>query len=173
MIHEFWLIGEFWLNDEFWFIVWLIMMGWDCLTIAATKGTIVHPPGGMWTWRTTVMMMMPLGDNSWLDHQSSLAVISADISGESRRNEQRNENFACQYLKYPKGSLPHRKILRHVTSGFTSHPKEGVLRILIVLKNPSPLPRLNPRPLGPVASTITTTPLRRPWRVLQNTNNLF
>jgi hypothetical protein len=29
------------------------------------------------------------------------------------------------------------------------------------LKNPSPRPGLNPRPLGPVASTLTTTPPRR------------
>jgi hypothetical protein len=32
------------------------------------------------------------------------------------------------------------QILRHGTSGFTSHPKEGVLRICIALKNPSPWP---------------------------------
>jgi hypothetical protein len=47
-------------------------------------------------------------------------------------------------------------------SSFTSHPKKGVLRIFIALKNPSPRPDLNPRPLGPVESTLTTTPPRRP-----------
>jgi hypothetical protein len=31
--------------------------------------------------------------------------------------------FAYQYLKYLKGSLTRRKILRHGTSGFASHPK--------------------------------------------------
>jgi hypothetical protein len=36
-----------------------------------------------------------------------------------------------------KGSSLYRKILRHGTDGFTS-PKEGVLRICIALKNPSP-----------------------------------
>jgi hypothetical protein len=51
-----------------------------------------------------------------------------------------NEN-----LVYPspwdfKRFLTCRKILRHGTSGFTSHPKEGVLRIFIALKNPSPWP---------------------------------
>jgi hypothetical protein len=55
-----------------------------------------------------------------------------------------------------------RKILEHGTSSFTCHPKEGVVQIFIVLKNPSPWPGLNPRPLGPVASTLTTTPPRRP-----------
>jgi hypothetical protein len=43
-----------------------------------------------------------------------------------------------QYLRYLKGSLTCRKILGHGTSDFTSHPKEGVLRIFIALKNPSP-----------------------------------
>jgi hypothetical protein len=36
-----------------------------------------------------------------------------------------------------------------------------VLRILIALKNPSPWPGLNPQPLGPVTSRLTTTPPRR------------
>jgi hypothetical protein len=31
-----------------WLIDWLIMMGWDCLRIAATKGPIVHRPSDMW-----------------------------------------------------------------------------------------------------------------------------
>jgi hypothetical protein len=35
-----------------------------------------------------------------------------------------------------------------------------VLQIFIVLKNPSPWPGSNPQPLGPVASTLTTTPPR-------------
>jgi hypothetical protein len=39
--------------------------------------------------------------------------------------------------------------------------EEGVLQIFIALKNPSPRPGLNPRPLGPVVSTLTTTPPRR------------
>jgi hypothetical protein len=36
-----------------------------------------------------------------------------------------------------------------------------VLRIFIALKNPSPGPGSNPQPLGPVTSTLTTTPPRR------------
>jgi hypothetical protein len=55
--------------------------------------------------------------------------------------------FACQCLKYLKGSLTCRKILRQRTSGFISQPNEGGLRILIALKNPSSRPGLNPRPL--------------------------
>jgi hypothetical protein len=63
-----------------------------------------------------------------------------------------SENFAYQCLKYVNGSVTRCKILRHGASGFTSHPKEGVLRFFNALKNPSPLPGLNPRPFGPVAS---------------------
>jgi hypothetical protein len=48
------------------------------------------------------------------------------------------------------------------TSRLNSHLKEGVLWIFIALKNPSPLPSLNPRPLSPVVSTLTITPPRRP-----------
>jgi hypothetical protein len=39
--------------------------------------------------------------------------------------------------------------------------KEGLLRICIAVKNPSPWPGSNPQLLGPVASTLTTTPPRR------------
>jgi hypothetical protein len=39
-----------------------------------------------------------------------------------------------QYLRYLKGSLICRKILWHGASGFTSHPKDGMLRIFITLK---------------------------------------
>jgi hypothetical protein len=70
-------------------------------------------------------------DNSWLVHQSSLAVSPPDTSGTSRRNGRRSENIAYQHTKYLKGSLTRRKILRHGTSGFTSHPKEVVLRIFM------------------------------------------
>jgi hypothetical protein len=109
-----------------------------------------------WMWTRTAMVVVVAGENSWLVHQSSLAVLPAETSGASKRNGRRSENFAYQYLKYLKGSSTCRKILRHGTSGFTSHPKESLLRIFIALKNPSPRPCLNPRPLGPVTSTLTT-----------------
>jgi hypothetical protein len=41
--------------------------------------------------------------------------------------------------------------------------EEGVLRILIALKNPSPWLGSNPRPLGPVLSILTTTSPRQLW----------
>jgi hypothetical protein len=78
-----------------------------------------------------MVMIMPAGNNSSLVIQSSLTVLPAETSGASRRNGRRSENFANQYLKYLKESLTCRKILRHGTSGFTSHGKVGVLRIFI------------------------------------------
>jgi hypothetical protein len=119
-----------------------------------------------------MMMMMGAVDNSELVCQSSLAVLPAETSEASRRNGQRSENFAYQYLKYLKSSLTCRKLLRHVTSGFTSHPKQDVLRIFIALKNPSPRPWLNTRPLGPVASTLTAAPPRR-LEIIKSSNHVI
>jgi hypothetical protein len=76
-----------------------------------------------------------------------------------------NVNLVCPSPWYFSRCLTCRKILRHGTSGCTSHLKEGVLRIFIALKNPSPWPGLNPRPLRPMASTLTTTPPRRRFKV--------
>jgi hypothetical protein len=42
--------------------------------------------------------------------------------------------LAFEYLRYLKKSLTYRKLLRRGASGFTSHLKEGVLRILSPLK---------------------------------------
>jgi hypothetical protein len=54
-----------------------------------------------------------------------------------------------------------RKILRHGTSGFTSHPRARCAADFIALKNSSPWPDSNTQPLVPVASTLFTTPPRR------------
>jgi hypothetical protein len=45
-----------------------------------------------------------------------------------------------------------------------------VLRIFIALKNPSPWPGLNPRTLGPMANTLTITPLRQQANVKAKTD---
>jgi hypothetical protein len=126
MSFHFWLLFD-WLNDFDGVTL--------CLRTAVTNGPIVHLPGDTWAWRA-MMMIMPAGDNSWLVHQSSVAVLPAETSGTSRRNERRTVNFAYQeaYLKCLKGSLTFHKILRIGTSSFTSHAKEGVLRILSTLK---------------------------------------
>jgi hypothetical protein len=67
--------------------------------------------------------------------------------------------------------LLHAVNLRHGTDGFTSPPKEVVLRIFITLKN-RPRPGLNPRTLGPVASTLTTSPPRTTGCKIVNENAL-
>jgi hypothetical protein len=146
------------LNNNFWLSSLIDYDGVRlCLRTAATNGSI-HPPGDMWAWRVTVVMM-PAGDNSWFVHQSSLAVLPAETNlGQVGGMVEGVWILPTQYLRYLKGPLTCRKILQHGTSGFTSHPKESVLQIFIALKNPSPRPGLNPWPLGPVAST----PLRRP-----------
>jgi hypothetical protein len=88
---------------------------WNCCIIdwiwwgetMSQNGPIVHPPGDIWTDNHS-------GDDAeWgYLHQSSQAVLPAETSGEIKRNGRRSENFAYQYLKYLKGSLTCRKILR-------------------------------------------------------------
>jgi hypothetical protein len=144
---------------------WLITMG--VRLTPQNRGhhwPIVHPPGEC-EWRA-VVMMMPAGDNSWSVYQSSLAVLSVKTSVASRRNGQRMRILRIQCLWYVNGSFTYLKILRHGASNFTSHPKEGVLRIVIALKNPSPRLGFNPRPLCPLESTLISTPPRR--RVMVN-----
>jgi hypothetical protein len=115
------------------------------LRTAATSRPTVHAPGDMWAWRAMVMMM-PGKENYWLIHpQLSGSPTSRHLEA-IRRNGWRSENFAYQKLRYINGSLTCHKILQHGASGFTSHPKEGVLWIFIALKNPLPWPGLNRDP---------------------------
>jgi hypothetical protein len=68
-----------------------------------------------------------------------------------------NENLFYPCPSDFKRFLTCHKISRHGTSGFTSHSKEGVLRIFIAIKNPSPWPGSNSRPLGSVHYTTKAT----------------
>jgi hypothetical protein len=133
-----------------WLIDWLIVWLWWGETMSQNCGQqrAYYLSPGWYVSMEGHCVMIPAGDNSWLVHKSSLAVIPAETSGVSRRNWRRSESFAYLYLKYLKGSFTCRKILRPGASGFTSHPKEGVLRIFIALKNPWPWPGSNPPPLG-------------------------
>jgi hypothetical protein len=73
--------------------------------------------------------------------QSSLTILldessSSKVGGGCEGNY---EFCLTQYLFHlSKGSLTCRKILRHGADGFTSPAMEGVQRIFIALKNPSP-----------------------------------
>jgi hypothetical protein len=53
-------------------------------------------------------------------------------------------------------------------SRVTSHSRGRCARIFIALKNPSPWPDSNPHALGPVASTLTTTPPKATRKFLSN-----
>jgi hypothetical protein len=74
--------------------------------------------------------------------------------GASRKKEVRI--LSCKhFVRTWKLFFTCRKVLRHGASGFTSHPKEGVLHIFIALKNLSPRRDLSLWPLGPVTGTLT------------------
>jgi hypothetical protein len=76
---------------------------------------------------------------------------------DSRRWREISFNFAGVTFKSRYASFFY--MLQHITTWglrLYFHLKEGVLRIFIAINNPSPWPGLNPRPLGPVTSTITT-----------------
>jgi hypothetical protein len=91
---------------------------------------------------------MSTRENSWSVHQSYLAIPLRQSS--SSKQEARAKGMINLALQ-----STWRKILPYGTSGFTSPTKEGVLRIFIALKNPSPRPGLNPQTLGLTASTVT------------------
>jgi hypothetical protein len=117
----------------------------------------------MWTtvWWYRLGLTHDLSNRAlWQPPVLSGGPVSRDISGAIRRMGEGDENLVFSSPWDFKISLTCRKIL-HGTSSFTSHPKEGVLRILIALKSPSPRPDSNPWSLGPVASTLTDTPPRR------------
>jgi hypothetical protein len=140
-----------------WLIDWLTMMGWDC-------ASQLRPPAGLlfiprvicghrqpwWWWWWCGLAITPDSSTRALWHFYQQRHLDQGMTKECE---------FCLSIGYPKylvGSLTCRKILRNGTSSITSHRKEGVLRISITLKNPSPRPGLNPRPLGPAASTLTT-----------------
>jgi hypothetical protein len=120
-----------------------------CLRTAATNGPIVHLPSDMWPWRAMVMVM-PAGKTPNSCTTALWQCYQQRHLESSRRNGRRCQNFAYQYLKYLEGFLT-CKILRHGTSGFTSYPKEGVLRIFIELKNPLPRPGLTLESSGKIS----------------------
>jgi hypothetical protein len=144
------------------------MMGWEWRLRTADSIGLLFIPGWL---RCGPWYRLGLTPNSstralWQPPVLSGGPVSRDISVASRRMGEGNDN-----LVYPspwdfKVSFTCRKILRHGISGFTCHPKEGVLRIFIAVKSPSPWPGSNPRPLGPVASTLTNTPSSRFCRLL-------
>jgi hypothetical protein len=138
-------------------------MGWDYASQMRPPTCLLFIPRVIYEYEVMMMMMMmvPAGDNNWLDHQSFLTVLPAETSGTSRRNGQRVRIFSISIWNtsrdiqhavkyYDMGPPPLPPIWRKVCCGFLSP-----------LKNPSPRRGFNPRPLGPVASTLITKPPRR------------
>jgi hypothetical protein len=79
----------------------------------------------------------------------------------SSRSGDLGEKWPLNFAYETSLHLLHAVNLRHGTGGFTSPPKEVVQRIFITLKNPSTSAGIEPATLGPVASTLTTSPPRQ------------
>jgi len=67
-------------------------------------------------------------------------------------------NFAEMTTSTPFRDLLHAANLRHETDGFTSPPKEGVLRIFFALKNPTASAGFEPANLGTKGQHATPRP---------------
>jgi hypothetical protein len=147
-----------------WLIDWLIM--WGVTDVSEQRPSLAYCsyPGWMWAWWWWCRLgITPDSSTRALWHSYQQRYL-----GQEGGMDEGVRISRVKYLWYFNGSFACRKILRLGISGFTSHPNEGVLRIFIALKNPSPRPGFNPQPLGPVASTITTTPPRRPFAVISD-----
>jgi hypothetical protein len=108
------------------------------------------------------LQIRPPECSQWTQQQSHLVANQEDLG-------KGNDVFGLWSILIilHKSFLTCRKILWRGASGFTSPPNEGVLRIFISLKNPSPWPGLNLQTLGPMASTVTITPPRQLLRIIQ------
>ena len=75
-------------------------------------------------------------------------------------------------IRLPRNSryLLHAANLRHGTGGFTSPPKEGVLKIFFALKNTTASAGFEPANLGTKGQHATSRP---PKPIVQTTNNKF
>jgi hypothetical protein len=140
----------------------IMSMGRDYVSeMRATNGPIVHPPVHIWAWRTMVEWCQ---QRKTVDSSTRVLWQSSQQSSASKQEEwvKRMRIWLCEVFLniLARDYFTRRKILRHGTSRFTSHSKEGVLRIFIALKNLSTWRGLNPWNLGPMASTLTTTPPR-------------
>jgi hypothetical protein len=147
---------------QYYFNIWVIdWLWWGETDFSEPRPSMAYcsSPGWMWVWEPWCWWFR-LG-------------ITPDSSARALRQSYQQRHLErvggmdegtrisrIQYPWYANGYLTRRIILGYGTSGFTFHPKEGVLRIFVALKNPSRL-GLNPRLLGQVASTLTTTPPRR------------
>ena len=80
-------------------------------------------------------------------------------------------NFAEMTTSTPFRDLLHAENLRNGTDGFTSPPKEGVLRIFFALKNPTALAGFEPANLGTKGQHATPRPPKPLNHHNRNNNN--
>jgi hypothetical protein len=106
--------------------------------------------------------MMLMEENSLFIHQISGKPMTSHLVASRRIWRKEWESGLAKYIYSHLQVIffTCRKILQHGASSFTTSAKEGMLRIFITFKNPSPWTGLNQRTLGPIASTLTITPPR-------------
>jgi hypothetical protein len=94
--------------------------------------------------------MLSTGENSLFVHQSSLAILPAELSSSKTGGTGEGNEFSLRsiYFIFWKLFLTFRKILWHAVDGFTFSSKEGVLQTFVALKNPSPSSGLHTRTYG-------------------------
>jgi hypothetical protein len=90
----------------------------------------------------------------------TLAILPAELLSGSKGGGNYEFGVRSIFVHCSKSFLLAVKFLRNGADSFTSPPIEGMMRIFIALKNPSPSPSLNQRTLGPMASTLTIIPPR-------------
>ena len=80
--------------------------------------------------------------------------VAHPAAGRGNCGRETSGNFAEMTTSKPFKDLLHAVKLRHGTNGFTSPPKEGVLRIFFALKIRRLRPGVNPQTWVPKASTL-------------------
>jgi hypothetical protein len=120
------------------------------LWTAAINGPIVHSPGDIWAWRSTVKWYRQgkTPDSSTRGLRQSYKQSNLVAKQEELAKE--NEFCLTKYLFHTsKGSITCHKILRHGADYFTSPPKKSCSAgFLSPLRNSSPSAGFEPAILG-------------------------
>jgi hypothetical protein len=105
------------------------------LWTAATSGSVVHPPGDMLSWISMMIWWCRLGKSPDSSTTAVWQSYQQNHIGASRRNGQNKWEFYFVSISFTlaSGLFKFPKMLIHGISSFTSHLKEGVLRIFITL----------------------------------------
>jgi hypothetical protein len=116
--------------------------------------------------------MTQIRENSWFVHQSYLAVLPSHLIAKQEELAEGNCKFVLRsiFVYASRWFSTGYKILRYGADGFTSPPKESVLRNSIAYKNPPLWPGLNRRTLGPMAIMLIIKP---PTRLFTDYNKVY